>query len=32
MAVTPGSVVVQANGTLALSALVTTTCGTFASQ
>jgi uncharacterized cupin superfamily protein len=32
VAVNPGSATVQANGTLAFSALVTTTCGTFAAQ
>ena len=32
VSVTPGSGTVQANGTLSLSALVTTTCGTFSAQ
>ncbi len=32
VAVVPGSGTVQANGTLAFAALVTTTCGTFAAQ
>ena len=32
VSVTPGSGSLQANGTLAFSALVTTTCGTFAAQ